>query len=121
MDDCKALEGKTSCSTGDVSSPPQRMKQVGFVGGYVHSVPCLLHLKHCGISFPHLRFAVAQAAHAFVSRVVAMFVGGGFQNLWRKIDQLLARLLGLHCSDCMCSYPNSAEAIHFEIVTAHRY
>lgn len=77
MDDCKVLEGKMSCSTGNVSSPPQRTKQVGFVGGYVHSVPRLLHLRQCGISFPHLRFAVAQASHAFVSRVVAMFVGGG--------------------------------------------
>lgn len=94
-----------SCSTGNVSSPPQRTKQVGFVGGYVHSVPRLLHLRQCGISFPHLRFAVAQASHAFVSRVVAMFVGGGFHSLWRKIDQLLARLLRLDYSDCICKYP----------------
>ena len=89
MDDWRVLGGKMLFSTGKMSSPPQRTKQVGFVGGYVHSVPRLLHLRQCGISFPHLRFAVAQASHAFISRVVAMFVGGGFHNPWRKIDQLL--------------------------------
>ncbi len=34
-----------------------------------------------------------------------MFVGGGFHSLWRKIDQLLARLLRLDYSDCICKYP----------------
>jgi hypothetical protein len=105
VDDCKVLAGKMSCSTGNVSSPPQRTKQVGFVGGYVHSVPRRLHLRQRGISFPHLRFAVAQASHAFVSRVVAMFVGGGFYSLWRKIEQLLARLLRLAYPDCICKLP----------------
>lgn len=95
MDDCKVLEGKISCSTGYVSSPPQRMKQVCFVGGYVHSVPRLLHLRQCGLSFPHLRFAVAQASHAFVSRAMAMFLGDGLYSLWKRIGQLLVRLLQL--------------------------
>ena len=81
MDDCKAMEEKISCSIGNVSSPLQRTNRVGLVGGYVHSVPRLLHLRHCGISFPHFRFAVAQASHAFVSRVVAMFAGDSLNKL----------------------------------------
>ena len=85
MDHCKVLEGKMSWSTGGVSSPPQRTKLVRFVEGYVHSIPRFLHLKQCGICFPHLRLAVAQGLHAFVSDVVTICAADSFHNECRKI------------------------------------
>jgi len=90
VDNRKLLEGKMSMSisTGNVSSPPQRTKQVGFVGGYVHSTPRLLHLRQCGVSFPHLRFAVAQASHAFFSDLVAINVRVAFTICGRWINFL---------------------------------
>jgi hypothetical protein len=90
-------QGKMSYVTGAGSSPSQRTKQVGLVGGYVHSMARPLHLRQCGNSLSHLRFALAQASHALLSKVVAMFLGGVFD---RKTDQLLARLLRLDDSEC---------------------
>ena len=84
-------------------------------------MPRLLHLRQCGVSLLHFRFESAQAPHAFVSEVVAMFVNGGFHNVWRMIDQLVARSSRLNQWDCIYKSSSLAGAICFGIVTAAEF
>ncbi len=71
-DNCCVLYGNISGSTRVASSSLLRTNEVGFVGGYVHSMPRALHRRQCGNCFPHLRFAAAHALHALVSRIRVM-------------------------------------------------
>lgn len=47
---------------------------MGFLGGYLHSTPLLLHLWQRGVCFPHLRFALAHALHAPDGTLSVIFV-----------------------------------------------
>ena len=92
MDGCALVEGQMSRSIWSTSSPPHRTKQVGFASGYMHSLALSRHLRQDGISFPHLRFAVAQVLHALVSRAVAMLAAGESDSRGRDFGLCLARL-----------------------------
>lgn len=72
---------ETSCSTENVFSPSKRLKGPVFVGGYVHSMPRILHLRQCGVCFSHLRFAIAHELHAFVSKLRGMLATGIKHNV----------------------------------------
>lgn len=74
-----------------------------------------MHLWHCGICFPHFRFALAQALHALVSKIPAI-ARALHNSQWGRgmIDKKLVPEDLLQAPTRHC-----AGAIRFRIASAH--